>query len=197
MENIEHIEYDPDVKMAPMELHELNNVEAILKTVQLNPISNYTYAQFRQKLLPIIATASTGEFNITAWLEEVEHPFVEVHIYDGDTIRYKIPPLLDQQETVVPADGSRIGDHIQELLSIRSGSVQQANRVMLNALSRTSDASYDRLERANAVLKALNVILTDHNYPPVPLGEVRATDQIDAPNAVSEDVVVVTGYDPL
>lgn len=190
------IEYDPEKKMTPPELTEINNVEALLKNIPLEQVHVITYSEFRQKLLPIIATASTGELDVAAWIEEVGHPFIAVRVVDGDRIRYDIPALLDQQETAIGEDGERIGDHIQELLSIRAGSVMQANRAMVNALLRTSDSSYDPLARANMVLTVLNKILSDHNYPPVPLG-VPKSNPIDAPNAVSEDIVIVSGYDPL
>lgn len=195
---VEPIEYNPDMKMAPPELVEINNVEALLKEVPLNPMNVIDYPMFRQTLLPIIATASTGEFNVAAWIEEVGHPFVAVTVLDGDKVLYEIPPLLDQQETL-DEDGDRIGDHIQELLSIRAGSVSLANRHMANALLRTSDPNYDPIARANLVLEVLNKILTDHNYPPVPLGIATPalSVSVDEPNAMSEDVIVVTGYDPL
>lgn len=193
---VDPLEYNPDMKMAPPELMEINNVEALLKEVPLNPISVVDYAEFRSKLLPIIATASTGEFNVAAWIEEVGHPFVAVTVVDADKVLYEIPSLLDQQETL-DEEGDRIGDHIQELLSIRAGSVALANRHMANALLRTSDPNYDPVARANLVLKVLNQILTDHNYPTVPLGLTPTTLSVDEPNAVSEDLVVVTGYDPL
>lgn len=194
---LEPIEYNPELKMAPPELMEINNVEALLKDVPTEPVSVIDYHEFRAKLLLIIATASTGEFNVGAWIEEVGHPFVSIKVVKDNAVLYDIPSLLDQQETALDEDGERIGDHIQELLSIRASSVAQANRHMTNALQRTSDPKYDPLERANTVLRVLNQILKDHNYPPVPLGITPATESVDAPNAVSEDVVFVTGYDPL
>lgn len=195
---VEYIELNPDNKMAPPELIEINNVEALLNDVPMEPISVITMSEFRSKLLPIIATASTGEFNVGAWIEEVGHPFVRVKVVDGENVVYDIPALLDQQRTAADENSERIGEHIQELLSIRASSASLANRHMAAALQRTSDPNYDPIVRANEVLSVLNKILSDYNYPSIPLGVAAPSlATVDAPNAVSEDVIVVTGYDPL
>lgn len=194
---IDYLELNPENKMAPPELMEINNVEELLKDVPMEPTNVITLSEFRTRLLPIIASASSGEFNVAAWIEEVGHPFIRVKVVEGETLIYDIPSLLDQQETSADENGERISDHIQELLSIRASSVTLANRHMAAALQRTSDASYDPLARANEVLSVLNKILADYNYPPVPLGVAPVLEKVDAPNAVSEDVIVVSGYDPL
>lgn len=195
---IDYLELDPDNRMAPPELMEINNVEALLKEVPMEPISVITLSEFRSKLLPIIATASTGEFNVSAWIEEVGHPFIRIRVVDNDKVIYDIPSMLDQQETAADESTVRIGEHIQELLSIRASSAALANRHMAAALQRTSDPNYDPIVRANEVLSVLNKILADYNYPSIPLGVPQQPMlAVDAPNAISEDVVVVTGYDPL
>lgn len=195
---VEYLELDPNNRMAPPELMEINNVEALLKEVPMEPVSVITLSEFRSKLLPIIATASTGEFNVGAWIEEVGHPFIRVRVVDNDKIIYDIPSMLDQQETATGEDTVRIGDHIQELLSIRASSAAAANRHLSNALLATSDPNYNPIDRANEVLSVLNKILADYNYPSIPLGVAQQPMMaVDAPNAISEDVVVVTGYDPL